>query len=177
MLAAMWCPRRERFRALEVRRFGTAIRSSNWFGGRGAAAGSRVQVRSTGETEAGTVFPAEQQAGGYRQSQLFPRDVPDVDMRRALQQRIGIGIVHCFRIGAEDGRIHGDVQFGANIGKASPALALHGTVEPAPPQVRPLARHLKLPRYGYRADQVQIQPLERGIVGLKLSHCPDRAPL
>ena len=156
---------------------GTAIGSSNRFGGRGAAAGSGVQVRSTRETKAGTVFPAEQETGGHRQSQLLPRDVPNVDMRRALQQRIGIGVVRGLGIGAEDGGIHVDVQFGANVGKAAPALGLQRTMEAAPPQELTLTGGLKLPGDRYRADQVQIQPLERMVVRLKLPHRPYRAPL
>ena len=98
-------------------------------------------------------------------------------MGGALQQRIEIRIVRRFGIGAEDGGIHIDVHFGADVGKAATALALHLALELPPPQVLALVCRLKLPCYGNRADQVQIQALERGIVGLKLSHGPDRAPL
>ena len=116
--------------------------SSNRFGGRGTTAGSRVQVGSTSETESGTFFPAEQQAGGSRQGQLFPHNVPDIDVGGALEQRIKVGIIRGLGIRAEDGGIHLDVHFGADVGQASPALALHLTVHVAPPQVFTIAGSL-----------------------------------
>jgi len=151
--------------------------SSNRFGGRGALARSRVQVRSTGETETGTVFPTEQQTGGDGKRQLLPRYVPDVYMRGAFKQRIEVGIVRGFGIGAEDRGIHVDVNVGADLGQAAPALALHDSVKAAPPEVLAMAGGLQLSRHRHRADQIQVQPIERGIVGLQLSHRPNRSPL
>ena len=81
------------------------------------------------ETETGTVFPAEQEAGGHGQSQFFPSHIPDVDMRGPLQEGIEIGILRRFRIGAEDGRIDIDVQIGAKLGQATPALGLQHAPE------------------------------------------------
>ena len=108
--------------------------SSNRFGGRGTTAGSRVQVGSAVQAESGAVFPAEQQAGGSGQGQLFPHHIPDIDVGGALEQGIKVGIIRGLGIRAEDGGIHVDVHFGADIGQASPALALHLTVHAAPPQ-------------------------------------------
>ena len=116
--------------------------SSNRFGGRGTTAGSRVQVGSAVQAESGTVFPAEQQAGGSGQGQLFPHNVPDIDVGGALEQRIKVGIIRGLGIRAEDGGIHLDVHFGADVGQASPALALHLTVHAAPPQVFTIAGSL-----------------------------------
>jgi len=116
--------------------------SSNRFGGRGTAAGSRVQVGSAVEAESGTVFPAEQQTGGNGQGQLFPHHIPDVDVRGALEQGIKVGIIRGLGVRAEDGGIHVDVHFGADIDQASPALALHLTVHAAPPQVFTIASSL-----------------------------------
>jgi hypothetical protein len=45
-------------------------------------------------------------------------------MRCTLEQRVRIGIVSRVRIGAEDGRIHLDVQDCSDITEAPPALRL-----------------------------------------------------
>lgn len=156
---------------------GTAIRSSNRFGGLGTVARSRVKVRSAVQAETGTVFPAEQQTSRSRQGQLFPCYVPDVDMRRALEQGVKVGIVSGFGIGAEDRGVHIDVNVGADFGQAAPTLALQHAMKAAPPQVLTQPGGLQLPRYRYRPNQVQIQPIECGIIRLKLPHRANRSPL
>jgi hypothetical protein len=156
---------------------GTAISSSNWFGGRGAFTRSRVQVSSTRQTETGTVFPTEQQASWSRQGQLLPCYIPDVDVRGAFEQGVEVRIVRGLGIGCEDRGVHLNVDFGADIGQATATFTLHEATKAAPPQIFPMASGLQLPRYRYRTNQVQIQPFKCRIVGLKLSHRPDRSPL
>ena len=50
MPAPLWWPRRSRFFDLEVRRFGTAMESSNWFR-RGALAPAGIEIGPTAGTE------------------------------------------------------------------------------------------------------------------------------
>jgi len=103
---------------------GTAIRSSNRFGGHRATARSRVQVRAAIRTETGTILSAKQQPGRNRECQLFPGDITDIDMRGTLQQWIGVGIVRQLGICAEDGGIYVDLQFAPHVAKAPAALSL-----------------------------------------------------
>jgi hypothetical protein len=156
---------------------GTAIRSSNRFGGCGTFADSRVQVCSTGSTEAGTVFPAEQQPGGHGQRQLLPGYISYVDMRSTLEQRVRIGIVGRVRIRAEDGRIHVDAQNRPDISEASPAVRLQGPAKRPTPQVLAWAGSLELTRDRYGAHEVKIQTFERRIVRLQLTNSLDGPPL
>jgi hypothetical protein len=99
--------------------------SSNRFGGRGTTAGSRVQIGSTGETEAGAILPAEQQTARSGQRKLLPHYVPDVDVRGPLQQRIEVGMVSRFGITAEDRGVDLDIQLGPDLGETAAALAFH----------------------------------------------------
>ncbi len=156
---------------------GTAIGSSNRFGGRGTIARSRVQVRTTVETEAGTVFPTQHQTGGYCQGELLPGYVTYIDVRCSLEQRIKVGVFGRFGVGGEDRGIHVNVNFGTDLGQTTPALTLHETVKAAPPQVLTLAGGLQLPGDRYRTYQLEVEPIERGIVGLELSHGADRTSL
>jgi hypothetical protein len=151
--------------------------SSDRFGGRGTTAGSRVQVGSTAETKAGTLLPAEQQARRGRQGQLLSHDITNVDVRRPLQQGVEVWIVCRLWIGAEDGRIDIDVQLGAYIRQAPPALTMHGSVDVPTPEILIRAGGLQLTRYRNRPNQIQIQSFKGGIVGPKLSHRPHRASL
>jgi hypothetical protein len=146
--------------------------SSNRFGGRGATAGSRVQIRSAAQAESGTVIPAEQETGRSGQGQLFPHHIPDVDVGGALEQGVEIRIIRRLRVSAEDGGVHINVHCGTDIGQASPALALHLAMHTAPPQVFTVTSRLQLTGHRHWAYQMQIQTFERGIVGPKLS---DRA--
>jgi hypothetical protein len=151
--------------------------SSDRFGGRGTTAGSRVQIGSTGETEPGTGISAEQQAGGSRKRQLLSYHIPHIDVRGPFQQGVEVGIVGRFRIGAEHGCIDVDVDLGPYISQAPPAFALHGSVDVPAPEILPFARGLQLPCHGDRAYQIQVQPFKGGVVGPKLPHRSNRAPL
>jgi hypothetical protein len=90
-------------------------------------------------------------------------------MRRTLEQRVRIGIVSCIRIGAEDRRIHVDVQDRANISQAPPALRLQRSPQRPAPQVLARGGSLELTGDGYRACKVKIQPFERRVVRLQLT--------
>jgi hypothetical protein len=116
--------------------------SSNRFGGRGTTAGSRVQIGSTGETEPGAIFPAEQQARGSSEGKLLPHHVPDVDMRGPLQQRIEVGMVSRLGIAAEDRGVDIDVHVGPDLGETPAALALHHPAYGAAPEILSLAGFL-----------------------------------
>jgi hypothetical protein len=54
--------------------------NSSRFGGRGTAAGSRVQVGSTVETKTGTIIPTEQQVRWSGQGKFLANYVPDIDV-------------------------------------------------------------------------------------------------
>jgi hypothetical protein len=151
--------------------------SSNRFGGRGTAAGPRVQVGSAREAETGTIIPAKQQPRGGGQGQLFSHDVPDVDVRGPRQQRVKVGIVRSLGIRGEHRGGDLDVHFGADVGQAPPALALHLPVDAPPPQVLTVAGGLQLPGNRDGANQVQIQTFKCGIVWPKLPNGPHRASL
>jgi hypothetical protein len=151
--------------------------SSNRFGGRGTTAGSRVQVGSAAQTESGAVIPAEQQASGSSQSQLFPHHISDVDVGGALEQGIKIGVVSRLRIRAEHRRVDVDIDLGADIGQTPPTFTLHGSVQAAPPEVFSIAGGLQLSSDRHRPYQIKIQSFERGIVGLKFPNRPHRASL
>jgi hypothetical protein len=90
-------------------------------------------------------------------------------MRRTLEQRVRIGIVSGIRIGAEDRRIHVDVEDRANISQAPPALRLQRSPQRPAPQVLARGGGLELTGDGYRARKVKIQPFERRVVRLQLT--------
>jgi hypothetical protein len=98
-------------------------------------------------------------------------------MRRTLKQRIRIGIVSGIRIGAEDRRIHLDVQDRANISQAPPALRVQRPSQRPTPQVLARPSGLELTGDGYRAHKVKIQPFERRVVRLQLTDSLDRTSL
>ena len=151
--------------------------SSDRFGGRGTTAGSRVQIGSAIETESGTRIPAEQQAGWSREDQLLSDHVPHIDVRCPFQQRVEVRIVRGLRIGAEDRSVYLDINVGTYIGQASPALALHGTLDPAPPEILSCPGGMQLTSYRNRTYQIEVQPVEGRIVGPKLPHRPHGATL
>jgi hypothetical protein len=142
-----------------------------------APARSRVQVGAAGETQAGTVLPAEQQTGGRREYQLFTDHVPDVDVRRPLKQRVKIRIVGRLGIGAEHRGIDIDVYVGTNFAQAAPAVTLHRCVDAAPPEIFAGPSGLQLPGDGNRRGEFQIQSVEGRIVRPKLSNGLHRALL
>jgi hypothetical protein len=98
-------------------------------------------------------------------------------MRRTLEQGVRIGIVGGVWIGAENGRIHVDVQIGPDIFEATPAIRLQRTAQRPAPQVLTRAGGLKLTGDGHRADEVKIQPFERRIIWLQLTDSLDGTSL
>jgi hypothetical protein len=138
--------------------------SSDGFGGRGTTAGTRIQVGATIQTQAGTVLPAQQEPGGRCQGELLANDIADVYVRRPFQQRIEVGVVGRVRISTEHCGIDVDVHISLDIGQASSALAVHGSVDAASPQILSGAGCLQLPGYRYRSHQVEIQSVKGGII-------------
>jgi hypothetical protein len=151
--------------------------SSNRFGGRGTTAGSRVEIGSTGETEAGTLFPTEEETGRRRQNQLLPHYVPDIDMRGALQQRVEIGIVSRLRVAAEHRRVNIDIHFRPHLGQTAATFAFYLGVDGAAPEIFSFAGFLQLSVYRYRTNQIQIETFKRRIVWPELPNGPYRASL
>ena len=177
MPAPEWCPRRSRFFIFEVRRFGTAMMSSDRFGGSVTGARPRVEIGPAAGAEAGAVFPAEQQVGLGGEGQLLPHHLADVHGRRPIGERIEVGIVYRVRIGAEDRGIHRDVHLVEHLGQATAALAAHYAVEITPPEVLAFAGGLQLTTHHHRSYQIEPQAFERQIVGRKLPLGPDGTPL
>jgi hypothetical protein len=110
-------------------------RSSDRFGGRGTTAGSRVQIGSTCETQAGTGLPAEQQVGWSRQGQLLPHHVTHIDVRCPFQQGVKVGIVCGLGIGAEHGCVDIDVNISPYISQAPATLTLQCSVDVPSPEI------------------------------------------
>jgi hypothetical protein len=98
-------------------------------------------------------------------------------VRRPFEQRIKIGVVSGLGIGAEYRGVDIDVYVGPNIGQAAPAFALHGSMHVPAPQILPTTGGLQLPCYRYRPGQGQIEALEGGIIGPKLTNRSYRTPL
>jgi hypothetical protein len=169
MPAPEWCPRRSRFFIFEVRRFGTAMMSSNRFGGGATGARPRVQVGPAAGAKACTVVPAEQQVGLGREGKLLAHDKPHIHGGRAIGEEIEIGVVHRVGIGAEHGRVHRHVHLVEHLRQAAAALAADHAVEIASPQVFSYTGGLKLPMYHHRSHQIEPQALEGRIVRRKLS--------
>ena len=151
--------------------------SSDRFGGRGTTAGSRVEIGSAGETEPGTIFPTQQQASRHSERKLLPYDVPDIDVRRPLQQRVEVGIIGRVGVGAEHRRIDIDIDGGPHVSQAAAALPVHGSVHMPAPEILSRPSRLQLPRHRHRPSQVQIQSFECGIVRPEIPHRTYRAPL
>ena len=151
--------------------------SSGRLGGRGTTAGSRVQIGSTAQAEPRTIFSAEQQSGRSRQGQLLPHDVTNIDVRRALQEGVEIGVVSRLGIGAEDSSVDFDIYISLDVGQTAATLTLHGSVQLSPPEVLPVAGRLQLPGYRYWPLKVQVQAFECRIVGSKLPYRAHRAAL
>src|SRR5215213_1158058 len=172
MLGAAWWPRRRRFRDFEVRRFGTAMVSSNRFGGQRAGARPRVQVCPTLGAESRTVITAEQERGLRRQRELLTDDLGEVDVGGALRQRVKSGILGGLGIGGEHRGGHVDIHFIQYFGQAAAALAPHDAMNPAAPEVFSVARHLELAVDRDRASEAEPQALEHLVVGIEPSVGP-----
>jgi hypothetical protein len=159
-----------------MRRLGTAIVSSNRFGG-GTATGPRIQVGPASGTEAGTILTTEQQVAWHCQGQLLPDYIGEIDGLRLLRQGVVIGIVSRIGISGEDRRIHVDVYLTQHLGEAPAAFTPYDRVDVAAPEVLPFSRGLQLPPHSHRSHQREVQAGECRIVGCELAIGPDRPPL
>lgn len=100
-----------------------------------------------------------------------------VHRRGPLGQRIEIGVVGSFRVGAEHRGVHLHVHFIDHLGETAPALAPNDAVEIASPEVLSIAGRLQLALHRHRTYQVQPQPFEGRILGRELALGPDGPPL
>ena len=100
-----------------------------------------------------------------------------VHRRGPLGQRVEIGIVGGFRIGAEHRGLHLDFHFVGHLGKTAPAFAPNHPMEIASPEVLSIAGCLQLTLHRHRTHQIQPQALERRILRRELAHGPDGPPL
>jgi hypothetical protein len=141
--------------------------SSNGFGGGATGAAPRVQVRPASGTESGTVVTAQQEVRGDPERQLLPDHGAYVYAGRSGWQRVEVGIVNRFGIAGEDGRVHINVDFLEDLSEATATLAPHHAVDASTPEVFSLPRRLELSANRHVPEEVEPQPLESRVVGVK----------
>ena len=140
------------------------MRSSDWFG-RGARAGSGIEIGPTPATEPGAIVTA-QRIRLDRQRQLFPHHLAQVDQRSPGGHKIHRRVVRGVGIVAEQ-----DVQLLVevvdHVCQAPAAVAADVRVHPGSPKVLTRAGCLEPSLDGHGSDEIQLEPHERRIIRLE----------
>jgi hypothetical protein len=150
-------------RDLEVRRFGTAIESSERFGGDRAPARTRIQVCTATGAQTSTFFPAERE-GRDSQRELLAHRLAHFERRGTGIQRVDAGVIGRVRIGAEkDVGVHCDVLL--HRLEATATLAANPGRDGAAPEVLALVGGLNPTADAHRCYELERQPFQQWIIG------------
>jgi hypothetical protein len=158
---------------LEVRRFGTAMESSNWFR-RGALAPAGIEIGPTPGTEPRTIVAAEKKCR-HRERQFLPHYPPEIHRACAggehVYRRIVIGV---WIVAEEDVQILVDVV--DHVGQAAPTTGIDIGGDPSPPKVLTRAGCLEASGHRHRPREPQLESFEDRIVRLEPPDRVDRTP-